>query len=321
VIVDVVAIFLVATNVADNRIGFASDGFNTSLDVSVVKEDETSTAATRGELVAQGDGVESLANRARGRTDARVIARGTDFTKGVTAYDTIRRQHSNLLSEVYAHTVRVVSGSGIDVMSVFVVGFASTRKGPFVAVIVPSSGGCVIFASIIGAIMVPGRTIPTPVKRRRRASTSFARTVLFNEITGSEAISRPYVTSGHNPHKGLMQRSPVVGAFFLDQALERVNPGNGLRAKTSQKGIVGDGPPEIMHFDVAAGEMVDRPWTNGVEIEVVTLPGAEVPRFARRPSDAVSGSSSRHDGVVDGVPAEVIRLNRFETRVPRTKDP
>ena len=62
VIVDFVAVNLVVTHVTAFSIRFASDGLNTPLDVSVIKEDKTSTAASSGELVAQGDGIKRLAD-------------------------------------------------------------------------------------------------------------------------------------------------------------------------------------------------------------------------------------------------------------------
>jgi hypothetical protein len=180
VVVDVVATPLVISKVVDISSSFASDGINTSLDVGVVEKDKTSTASARGELVAQRDGVEGPSDRARGSAGTSAVVRSNDFTKGVATYVTIRRQRHNLLSEVITNSSGFMGDSSILAMRVVIIGFASIDEVPFNAVIVLTRSDRVVLASVVGAITVPSRTIPAPVKRRRKASARLARAVLFD---------------------------------------------------------------------------------------------------------------------------------------------
>ena len=235
----------------------APDGIDTSIDVGIVEEDKTTTASARGEFVAQGDGIEGPSDGARGSADGSTVVRGNSFTRGVTANVAIQRHRSNLLSEVVAHNVILMIGDIFATECVVVVGSISVGEVLLVAVIVLARSDHIVLTAVISAISVPGRTVPAPVEGRRKTTARFARAVLFDEFTRSEAVSGPDVASGHHTNERLMQRRPVVSAFLLNQTLERINPRDGLWAETSQEGIVSNGPPEIVHFNVATGEMVD----------------------------------------------------------------
>ena len=83
---------------------------------------------------------------------------------------------------------------------------------------------------------------PIPVEDGGAGPTSPALIIIRDEAGIEEPVRGPYVRSGHDSNKGLVEGSPVGLVLGLNQSLQWVNPRDRVRTQASKEWIVSDSP-------------------------------------------------------------------------------
>ena len=76
--------------------------------------------------------------------------------------------------------------------------------------------------------------LSTMVTKRR--STTGTTVIALYHASSRKTIRGPYVVGGDNPSARLVERSPLIISFPLNQVRERIEPGHSLGAKAMQVG-------------------------------------------------------------------------------------